>query len=211
MPTPSSTFGAGPPPDPSVWSQQQQQQFMDAMMGAGAARAASNASSVAADPMAALMASMMGGGAGPSSAAPGAPDMSALMASFGQPPSSDRPQQDPLAALMASMGGGGGDGQSPFGPAQSAPAIQPPSRLRKLMPFVHLLAVWSLLAYFVGWLEPKIYASTWFASEHEDGWLKRWGVLSTERVSDPGMWGVRMVVRSPFVTFIRPRRSVCPC
>lgn len=58
------------------------------------------------------------------------------------PPTGDE-GMDQLQALHQMFGGGGG--------AAAGPPRVPPTRLQKMMPLIHLVAMWGLLAYFVFW------------------------------------------------------------
>ncbi|RDB24603.1 hypothetical protein Hypma_008217 [Hypsizygus marmoreus] len=123
-------FEPGTTPDPSVWSEQQQQQFLQALM--------------AASPMSRSPESLPG--LTPTDVDPTLP-----------------PMDNPFAAMLFPQGAGGGGFPPGFGAAGKMPAgpdatvEKPPTRLQKLMPFVHLITVWCLLAYFVLWKEPQIY------------------------------------------------------
>jgi len=129
------SLATGNATDPSVWLPEQQQQFMQALMNASGA-------------------------------------------SFPQTPpfgefrdSSTPPMDNPLAALMGPQMGADGPGInsmfSPFGPGMDGKfkpvAVEPPkekTKLQKLMPLLHLIAMWCLLAYFVLWAEPLAYTES---------------------------------------------------
>ena len=170
-------------PDPSVWSPEQQQQFMSALLGAAAsgrlpmdgaeqqearrrvASASSAASSTAVD-----------SGAEPAGA------------------------DDPMSALMAALQGGG-DGAPPAFPFPGAAGMMPPSQaappkpktlLQKLMPVVHIVCAWALLAYFVLWKEPEAYDAKTHGVSTTDGAWRRWAELNWKSPEDG--WGVQTVV-----------------
>lgn len=122
-------------PDPSVWSPEQQQDFMQALMNAS------------------------GGGALPQlpGGDPAVPPDPAMT-----------PMDNPFAALLGSQlgGGAGGNAFPPFGPgmglggAMPGMMMEPPkekTRLQKVLPLLHLVAMWCLLAYFVLWVEPNVH------------------------------------------------------
>lgn len=88
------------------------------------------------------------------------------------------PPENPFAALLAASAGMGGPGAGaggpgmfpPFGPPgmagmgggafPGAPMMEPPkpkTRLQKVLPLLHLVAMWCLLGYFVLWAEPSAY------------------------------------------------------
>lgn len=168
-------------------------------------------------------------GLGPNSAPPPDPSvwseeqqkqfLSALMGGSPiPPPPSGQPQQfplppsnmtadgqsDPLAALMASFGQ---QAPPPPGAAGKAPSpAAPPTRVQRLMPLIHLLAVWALLAYFVLWKEPKAFsgvvgAAVGVGGGAEGRWA-RWADLgwrgtgvAASGFTSVGGWAVQFVVR----------------
>ncbi|TFK47917.1 hypothetical protein OE88DRAFT_1664876 [Heliocybe sulcata] len=147
----TSAFNPTPAADPSTWSQEQQMEFMRALMGA-AMTPPNNPSQ----------------GAPPSITSPGqstsAPDdpLAALMSSL--------TQMDPQAADAGAVPNPFANMGSSFPPPQTSSPPKPPSALRKLMPLIHLLATWCLLAYYVLVSEPR----TAFAGQ---GW-QRWADLA---------------------------------
>lgn len=175
--------------------------------------------------MQAMMAGMMGGtptsppNALPSSALAGSDNGSAG-------PSPD----DPLMALMnslqgAGLGGAGGPDSNPFaqGPmanpfaaggasdmfGKMAAPPKPKTMLQRLLPLIHVLSMWCLVAFFVIWKEPEVWA---IEGKGPDGWgemWRRWAELGrgqTPGLSGGGLklgreaWGVQVVVRlsTPF-------------
>lgn len=172
---------AGSAPDPSVWSEEQQQQFMNAMLNAAASgrfpgvgpvpeqrrpRASSTASSVTA--------------------------VASPIAGSSAPP----PVEDPMAALMAALQGGGAGAPPAFpfpgaGKAPSEAALpKPKTLLQKLLPIIHIISAWALLAYFALWKEPEAYDAKTHGSV-ESQW-RRWAELSWKSPEDG--WGVQTVV-----------------
>ncbi|GLB36710.1 hypothetical protein LshimejAT787_0309970 [Lyophyllum shimeji] len=155
-PTSSSTgagFGPGVTPDPAVWSEQQQQQFMQALMAA-------NSLSRSPESLPGLT---------PTDVDPTLP-----------------PLDNPLAAMLFPQGDnafppGAGAGAAGKAPAAAAAAVDPPppTRLQKLMPFVHLISMWCLLAYFVLYKEPQAYLEAGGSVEatHGAGLWRRWAEL----------------------------------
>ncbi|KAJ7356514.1 hypothetical protein DFH08DRAFT_932678 [Mycena albidolilacea] len=143
--------GNGQTPDPSVWSADQQAQFLQALMGAGA-------------PPLPLPPSAQVGGVG-AGAANGTENPFAGLEGAG----------NPLAAMMAAAAAAGGPGGgSPFGAFGAGGAFSPDTGLglgkapevakpktlvQRLMPAVHLVAVWALLVYFVLVAEPAAHGA----------------------------------------------------
>ncbi|KAL1952391.1 hypothetical protein VTO73DRAFT_1540 [Trametes versicolor] len=158
-------LGAGVP-DPSVWSEDQQAQFMNALLGASArapeqqARLPSSSSSATAAP----------------ALGPDAP--------LGD---------DPMATLMAALQqGGAGEGAPPgfqfpgagTGMMGMAPPPKPKTLLQKLMPLIHVLSAWFLLAYFVSWKEPEAYEAKTHGSELASSRWRRWAELGWKSPDD---------------------------
>ncbi|KAJ6498175.1 hypothetical protein C8R47DRAFT_1010064 [Mycena vitilis] len=167
---PTNPFGM---PDPSAWSNEQQAQFLQALMGGGppptqptltAGRGGSplpegnpfvGMPGMENNPFAAMMAAAAGGagaGGGGGGFPPGGADGG-------------------LAGMMG-MGGMGGMGK--------APEVAPPKTLaQRLMPALHLIAVWMLLLYFVIMREPAAHevASAGAAEPGGIGFAWRWRQL----------------------------------
>ncbi|CDO71732.1 hypothetical protein BN946_scf184920.g16 [Trametes cinnabarina] len=166
-------LGSGAP-DPSVWSEEQQTQFMNALLGAAAR--------------------------GPEQPQPRLPSSSAAAPSASASASPDAPQQteDPMAALMSALRQGGAGAPPGFqfpgaGVGMGTPAQPPKSKtfVQKLLPLIHVLAAWALLAYFVLWKEPEAYeAKTHGLGLAESRW-RRWADLSWKSPEDG--WGVQPV------------------
>jgi hypothetical protein len=169
--------GGTPPPDPSVWSEEQQNAILQALMG-GAAPAM---------PGITQMPGMAGHG-------PGQPPLPPM-------PGAGHDMSDPLAALMAQFSGQGQPGMNTIDPLGKPPAqpTKPPTRLQKLVPLLHLLSVWTLLAYFVFWMEPQAFEAG-FGSVGvytsmvggRSSLARRWAELSSG-IGRAG-WGVEAVV-----------------
>ncbi|KAI0717498.1 hypothetical protein C8T65DRAFT_640782 [Cerioporus squamosus] len=169
--SPFSAAGLGSAaPDPSVWSEEQQQQFMNALLGAaasgrfpGAEQPRPRASSTA------------------SSSTAVAPSIAASSTTAVPPP------DDPMAALMSALQQGGAG--APGAPAFHA-APKPKTLLQKLMPFVHIICAWVLLAYFALWKEPEVYEERTHGSVAGNRW-QRWADLAWK--APDGDFGVQWV------------------
>jgi hypothetical protein len=163
-------------PDPSAWSVEQQQQFMQALMGGGAfpppGGAANPNNNMNNNPFAALL----GGGAG------GFPPLPADAAGMGMGADAGD-VNNPFAAMMG--GGASANGAQ----AGVGVADKPRTRAQRLLPAVHLLAVWALLAYFVVWREPAVVGAGF--EGHGAAW--RWTQLA-RRSPKAGGWSVQLVV-----------------
>ncbi|KAA1468304.1 hypothetical protein DENSPDRAFT_833549 [Dentipellis sp. KUC8613] len=95
--------------------------------------------------------------------------------------------EDPLTAVMSSMSLGGFSGL-PKGPGNST--TKPKSRLQRLLPLVHVLAVWCLVAFFAVWKEPKGFVSNTSAAVLPGGAWRRWAELGKQQIQD-GRWSVQ--------------------
>lgn len=164
------------PPQSSPWTEEQQKQFMAALLN----------------------------GNGPLPPLPGQPLAQLLPPAInlnGQPIPTPAGNDDPLAALMASFSQFDKSGAPPGAQEKSA-AAAPRTWLQKLMPFVHLLTVWSLLGYFVFWKEPAAFEQATGGALEAGGGGKwsRWAELAWS-ATKPGRLGVQLVVslcqRSP--------------
>lgn len=109
-------------------------------------------------------------------------------------PFSQGPMGNPFAA------GGPSD---MFGKMPTAP--KPKSMLQKLLPLIHVLSMWCLVAFFVIWKEPETWAIEGKGPVGWDGIWRRWAELGRREVgglSGGGVklgreaWGVQVVVRT---------------
>lgn len=163
-PPPQRNFGT---PDPSVWSEQQQQQLMQALMMGRMPQESRDAS--------------------PSPKAGASATESTL------PPMPNFADNPLFAQLMAASGGGdGGAGFGPGmgmnpkmgGPGLNGPQLavaKPKTTLQKLLPLIHVLSMWALLAYFVFFQEPQLYeAIGGLANENRDRVMVRWSAFAKE-------------------------------
>ncbi|KAG5636000.1 hypothetical protein H0H81_009427 [Sphagnurus paluster] len=133
-------------------------------------------------------------------------DTSFTSAASASTPSAWSPEQQ-AQFLQALMGSGpnassGMDGMGMFPPmgmgksTNGTPGMttqQQPTRLQKLMPFVHLIAMWCMLAYFVFYAEPRVGGGNQVGIDWGGDLWKRWRAL--------GGSGVVEVVQVQFVPF----------
>ncbi|RPD70841.1 hypothetical protein L226DRAFT_562663 [Lentinus tigrinus ALCF2SS1-7] len=170
--SPFSAAGLGSAaPDPSVWSEEQQQQFMNALLGAAASgqfpgteQPRPRASSIS------------------SSSTAVAPSIAASSSTAVPPP------DDPMAALMSALQQGGAGAPPGFqfpgaGAAAQSAAPKPKTLLQKLMPIVHVVCAWMLLAYFVLWKEPEAYEVNTHGGIAGSRW-RRWADLAYKAPED---------------------------
>lgn len=102
------------------------------------------------------------------------------------------PADDPLATAMAQLAQAN-QGQGPAAgkaPASVAPP-QPPSLFQKLLPLLHMACMWMLLAFFVFWKEPQVFAEKMGS---EVSLLERWRTLAQQQPEQGDWWGVQLAV-----------------
>lgn len=196
---------ASTPHNPSAWLPEHQQQFMQALLNASAGTAS-----------------------GGNASFPG------LSSPIGDPTNLVDPSapliDNPFAALVnlpEDSNGNGGIGAFPPG-LKFLPQLPPTQEsksktlLQKLLPLLHLVAIWCLLAYFVLLVEPKAYgqAHASILAAEEDGflqrdtafWWRRWTELSQRRTlsQGPSSYRVQVVVYG-FFLFQRSNIDIlCP-
>jgi GET complex subunit GET2 len=158
-------------PDPTVWSPEQQRAFIQAIMS-GAALPQRGPDSL------------------PGLSPIGGEEVDPTLPPMDNPFTTMLFPQGQGQGMGAAMGNGMGKGV--------ASDVAPPTRLQRLMPFVHLGMVWCLLAYFVVWEEPKVYEARKFGEEF--GVWRRWAELGTRRPigTTAHMLQVQIVVGRPF-------------
>ncbi len=79
---------------------------------------------------------------------------------------------------------------------QSQVPLKPPAPktfLQKVMPLIHLLVAWILLAYFVAWKEPEVFEEKSHGSLTSGGVWSRWAQLGWKHPGEG--FGVQLVVR----------------
>lgn len=130
-----------------------------------------------------------------------------------QNPMLQDPSADPFAQMLAQLTrqmpqeGLGPNVANAQGVAMDT--ARPKTKLEKIMPLIHLLSAWSLLAYFAVFKEPEVYQSKVHA-QPEHVWWKRWAELGW-RNSSVGL-GLESVVsiarnRLIFLLTIHPKPS----
>ena len=85
------------------------------------------------------------------------------------------PMDNPFTAMLFPQGQGMGASMG----NGVAPDMAPPAKLQRLMPFLHLGMIWCLLAYFVLWVEPRVYGERHLGGEF--GVWSRWTELGKNR------------------------------
>lgn len=94
---------------------------------------------------------------------------------------------DPLLALLSSMGQGG-----KFAP-QSRTEPRPKTVIQKLFPLLHVIAVWTLLAFFIFWREPEAFQARNSVVVSSGNIWNRWAKLARGTAAQ-STWGIEIVV-----------------
>ncbi|KAF9235856.1 hypothetical protein BU15DRAFT_89416 [Melanogaster broomeanus] len=131
-----------------------------------------------------FMQALMGGGLNPAaSSQPQLPPNTT-------PRAGPLPADDPFANMMAQLTQmdptRGAAGKAPAPPVPTKPA----TLLQKLMPLLHVVCMWCLLAFYVLWKEPQIFVENTAAVEVS--FWKRWPKLITQGSLEGGL-GVQVV------------------
>lgn len=194
-------------PNSSVWSPAQQQDFIQALMNASASGSSASgggggaqpqlpqfpsgagdpADATMDNPFAAFMTAQLGGaGAGASAGAgAGAAGGGGLLAQ--------------ALGGMGAMGMGMNMGNMGMGMGMGPAPAKPKSKLQKVLPLLHLVAMWCLLAYFVLWVEPRVHADAagWQngVGAGAGGLWRRWASLGVRAPGVLETFRVHVVVR----------------
>ncbi|KIK94686.1 hypothetical protein PAXRUDRAFT_827754 [Paxillus rubicundulus Ve08.2h10] len=101
------------------------------------------------------------------------------------------PAEDPFANMMSQLTQmGPARGAAGKAPAPPVPA-QPATYLQKLMPLLHVVCMWCLLAFFLLWKEPQVFVEKTVGTVDGAFW-RRWPTLATQGALEGG-WGVQVV------------------
>lgn len=128
-----------------------------------------------------------------------------MLTGVGASPSLPELGEDPFAAMMSSLVQ---PGNTPRIPAEDAAMVKPKTRLQKMIPLIHLLAAWALLAYFVLWKEPEKYESLTHDATSENFW-GRWAELGWKSPREG--WGVQTVVCLIHTSHVLMDDCLIPC
>jgi hypothetical protein len=129
-----------------------------------------------------LLHSLLGG---PPPSGPRIPDVNAPGTNFTAP-------DDPLLALMTSLGVEAGRREDMGGLSQSRMEAKPKKVVQKLLPLLHIIAVWALVAFFIFWLEPEAFRARNSAVVSSGNTWSRWARLASNPAES--VWGIEIVV-----------------
>ncbi|KAI6107388.1 hypothetical protein EDD16DRAFT_1729438 [Pisolithus croceorrhizus] len=111
-----------------------------------------------------------------------------------QPPTDANPMST-LLTQLALANQTQGQGYGPAAAAAGKPPLVPasPTRIQNLIPLIHALCLWCLLAFFVLWQEPRAYSEKTGVHDGEISIWGRWQMLGYRRAEDEGEWGVQLM------------------
>ncbi|KAI0005294.1 hypothetical protein BJV74DRAFT_762210 [Russula compacta] len=115
---------------------------------------------------------------------PRPPDINAPVANSAVP-------DDPLLALMSSLGVGVGVGLG-GGESQSRTEAKPKLHMQKLLPLLHVIAVWALVAFFIFRQEPEAFQARNAAVVSSGDIWNRWARLATS-AAEQSTWSIEIV------------------
>ena len=128
----------------------------------------------------------------------GPPPSEPLPFNLNAPVSNSAVPDDPLIALMTSLGVDPDIGQGAGAASQSKPEAKPKSVIQKLLPILHVIAVWALIAFFIFWREPEAFRARNSAVVSTGNIWNRWARL-TSGPAEQSSWGIEIVVSLPLV------------
>ena len=105
---------------------------------------------------------------------------------------------DPLIALMSSLGVDPGIGRGAGAVSQSKAEAKPKTVIQKLLPILHVIAVWALVAFFILWREPEAFRARSSAVVSTGNIWNRWARLASSP-AEQSSWGIEIVVSLPLV------------
>ena len=109
---------------------------------------------------------------------------------------------DPLIALMSSLGTDPGMGWGAGDVSQSIAEAKPKTVIQKLLPILHIIAVWALVAFFIFWQEPESFRARNSAVVSTGDMWNRWARLASSPVEE-GLWAIEIVVSLQLVVAAR--------
>ena len=105
---------------------------------------------------------------------------------------------DPLIALMSSLGVDPGIGRGTGAASQPKAEAKPKTVIQRLLPILHVITVWALVAFFIFWREPEAFRARNFAVVSTGDIWNRWARLASTP-AEQSSWGIEIVVSLPLV------------
>jgi len=109
---------------------------------------------------------------------------------------------DPLIALMSSLGVDPGIGRGAGAISLSKAGAKPKTVIQKLLPVLHVIAVWALVAFFIFRREPEAFRARNSAVVSTGDIWNRWARLASGP-AEQSSWGIEIVVSLPLVVAAR--------
>ena len=123
---------------------------------------------------------------GPASRGPPSFDVNAPLTNNATP-------DDPLLALLSGLGIEGGMSRGGEALSQSRTEPKPKARIQKLLPLLHVISVWALVAFFILWREPEAFRERNSVIVSSGNIWSRWAKLASRTV-EQSTWGIEIVV-----------------
>ncbi len=105
---------------------------------------------------------------------------------------------DPLLAFLSGLGIEGGIGRGAEAVSQSRTEPKPKTFIQKLLPLLHVIAVWALVAFFIFWREPEMFQARNSVVVSSGNISNRWARLASGP-AEQSTWGIEIVVSLPKV------------
>jgi GET complex subunit GET2 len=99
---------------------------------------------------------------------------------------------------MSSLGVDPGIGRGAEAVPQSKVEAKPKTVIQKLLPILHVIAVWALVAFFIIWREPEAFRARNSAIVSTGDIWNRWARLASGP-AERSSWGIEIVVSLPLV------------
>ena len=100
---------------------------------------------------------------------------------------------DPLLALLSGLGIEGGHGRGRETLSQPRTEPKPKTLIQKLLPLLHVISVWVLVAFFIFWREPEAFRERNSVAIPSGNIWSRWARLASETAKQ-STWGIEIVV-----------------
>jgi hypothetical protein len=100
---------------------------------------------------------------------------------------------DPLLALLSGLGIEGGMGRGGEALSQPKPEPKPKTLIQKLLPLLHVISVWVLVAFFIFWREPEAFRERNSVAIPSGNTWSRWARLASG-TAEQSTWNIEIVV-----------------